>query len=144
MDSTKPLSLTDMINKFDQLKELVPYVEKFCSKYRELFPSDDPKVEQQNLFKPIEQLLNDDSSENDIMRNGTGSNIFGIIKNFNRPMLPIEIKKAYQKIYLPHASKEEIKKTKRNIQASLMYLIKVKKIVTKNSDGKYQLVKPVE
>jgi hypothetical protein len=80
MDSAKPLSLTDMIKKFDELKELVPYVEKFCSKYRELFPSDDQKVEQQNLFKPIEQLLNDDNSGNDTMRNGTGANIFGIMK----------------------------------------------------------------
>jgi|GEM_PF-5559427 hypothetical protein len=139
MDATvKQPDLLEMVKKFSELQELVPYVEKFCLKYRELFPqTDGPQVVQQDIFSP-ELLLGDDGEGE--MRSGIGSSIIELMKRFNRPMEPIEIKKAYQKMYLPAASKEEIKKSRRNVQSSILYLVRRKKLLKQPEDGKYRVV----
>lgn len=138
MDASKQPDFLEMVNKFSQLKEFIPYLEGFCLKYRELFPTNNPKIIQQDIFSPEALLEGDDKSDD--LRSGIGKSILELMKRFDRPMKPIEIKKAYQKMYLPAASKEDVKKSRRNVQSSLLYLIKRKKLLRKTEDGKYEVV----
>ena len=137
MESTKQPDFPAMVKKFSELQELVPYVERFCLKYKELFPTDNQNVVQQDIFSP--EILLEGENKEEGLRSGIGKGILDLIKRFNRPMKPLEIKKAYQKMYLPAASKEEIKKSRRNVQSSLLYLVKRKKLLKQTEDGKYEV-----
>jgi hypothetical protein len=135
--NTKQLDMFEMAQKLKELENLIPHIESFCCKYRELFPNtEEPKVEQVNAFQ-FERLLEDDEKDTKKLRTGQSSKIIGLIRGFNRPLEPIEIKKAYYKMYgKPSDNKQKLY---RSIQQGLLYLTHKRKILIQTEDGKYKI-----
>ena len=130
------MDVLEMAQKLKELENLVPYVEKFCKKYRELFPIQ--TVVQESLFSQ-EDLLRDNILGKG-MRSEINAKIINVMKKYKRSMRPLEIKIAYEKEHLPNASKEDIKTSRKIIQQKLLYLQNVKNVLGKNSKGEYYLL----